>query len=70
MTRGVEKQACVVSVETMRLNFDTSCNENGSNLSLDLTLYFLVPIIVKCNKLVTMEAQTFFDFKALTCFII
>jgi hypothetical protein len=53
----------------VRLNLDASCNENGPNLSLDPTPYFLVPIIVKCNKLVTMEAQTLFDFGASTCFM-
>jgi hypothetical protein len=51
------------------LDLDASCNENDPNLSLDPTPYFLMPIIVKCSKLVTMEVQTFFDFGTLTCFI-
>jgi hypothetical protein len=29
---------------------------------------FLGPIIIKCNKLVIMEAQTLFDSSASTCF--
>jgi hypothetical protein len=53
----------------MKLEFDTSCNENGPNLSLDLTPYFLVPIIVKCGELMTMEVQTLHDHGTLTCFI-
>jgi hypothetical protein len=53
----------------MRLYLDASCNENGLSLFLDPTSYFLVPIIVKCSKLVIMEAQTFLDFDASTCFM-
>jgi hypothetical protein len=53
----------------MRLDVDASCNENGPNLFSDLTSCFLIPIIVKWSKLVTMEAQTFLDFGALICFI-
>jgi hypothetical protein len=30
---------------------------------------FLVPIIVKCSKLVTMEAQALLDYAALACFM-
>jgi hypothetical protein len=41
----------------------------GPNLPSDLAPYFLVPIIVKCNKLVIMEAQTLFYSSALACFI-
>ncbi len=52
----------------MRLDLDASCNENGFNLYLDPTPCFVVPIIIKCNKLVTMEAQTLFDSNASTCF--
>jgi hypothetical protein len=48
----------------MRLNFDASCDENGPNLFLKSSPFFLVPIIIKCNKLVRMEAQTFFDYGA------
>jgi hypothetical protein len=69
ITRGIEKQACLVSIKTMRLNFDASCNENGSSLFLDSTPCFLVTIIVKCNKLVTTEAQTLVDYGALACFM-
>ncbi len=57
------------SIGTVKLNLDASCNENGSNLSSGETPCFWVPIIIKCNKLVMMEAQTFFDFGALTCFM-
>ncbi len=49
--------------------FDASCNENGPNLSLDPAPCFLVPIIVKCNKFVTVEAQTLLDYGTLACFI-
>jgi hypothetical protein len=53
----------------MKINFDALCNKIGSSLSLDPTPCFLVPIIVKCNTLATMEAQTLVDFSASTCFI-
>jgi hypothetical protein len=53
----------------MRLDLDVSCNENGLNLSLDPSQCFLVPIIVKCSKLVTMEAQALLESSALTCFM-
>jgi hypothetical protein len=53
----------------MSLDLDAPCNDNGPNLSLDPTPCFLVPIIVKCNKLVMMEAQAFFYFGASTCFM-
>jgi hypothetical protein len=51
------------------LDLDASCNENDPNLSSNPTPYFLVPIIVKCSKLVTMEARTLLDFGALACFM-
>jgi hypothetical protein len=51
------------------LYLDASCNENGPSQSLDLAPCFLVPIIVKCNKFVTMEARTLFDYGTLECFI-
>jgi hypothetical protein len=54
---------------TTRLDLDTLCNENGHNLSLNPTPCFLVLIIIKCNKLVKMEAQTLLDFNTLACFI-
>ncbi len=50
------KRACPVLVGTARLDLDASCNENGPSLSLDPTPCFLVLIIVKFSKLVTMEA--------------
>ncbi len=56
-------------IGTPRLYFDASCNENGPSLSLDLAPCFLVPIIVKCNKFVTMEAQSLLDYGTLACFI-
>jgi hypothetical protein len=58
-----------ISTGTARLDLYASCNENGPSLSLDPTPCFLVPIIVKCNKLVMMEAQTFLDSSASTCFM-
>jgi hypothetical protein len=45
------------------------CIMYGPNLYSYLAPCFLVIIIVKCNKLVIMEAQTFFYFSALMCFI-
>ncbi len=68
-TKGIKKQTCSFSVRTTRLNLDASCNENGANLFSNPTPCLLVPIIIKYNKLVTMEAQTFLDSSALTCFI-
>jgi hypothetical protein len=56
-------------VGTTKLDLDASCNENGLDLFSDPTPCFLVPIIVKCIKLVSMEAQTLLDFNASTCFI-
>jgi hypothetical protein len=53
----------------MRLNLDASCNDNGPILSLSPMPCFLVPIIVKYSKLVTMEAQTLLNFGASTCFM-
>ncbi len=57
------------SIGTTRLDFDASCNGNGFSITLDPMPCFLVPIIVKCNKLLTMEAQTFLDYGAYVCFI-
>ncbi len=54
----------------MRLDLDTLCDDNSFKLSLDPTQCFLVPIIIKCNKLVAMNTQTFIDFSAFACFII
>jgi len=65
-TKGVEKQTCPILIKTARLNLDASCNENGPSLFLNPTPRL---IIVKCNKLVTIEAQTFFDSNASTCFM-
>jgi hypothetical protein len=53
----------------MRLDLDASCNENGPNLFSNPTPYFLVLIIIKCSKLVMIEAQTLLDFGGLTCFM-
>jgi hypothetical protein len=50
------------------LDLDASCNDNGSNLS-NLAPCFLLPIIVKCNKLVTMETPTFFDSNSSAYFV-
>jgi hypothetical protein len=52
-----------------RLDLDASCNENGPNLFYDPTPCFLILIIVKCNKLVMIKAQTFLNFNTLTCFM-
>ncbi len=68
-TRGVEKQTCPVLVMSIRLDLDASCNENGPSLFSNPTPCFLVPVIIKCNELVTMEAQTLLDCGASTCFM-
>jgi hypothetical protein len=56
-------------IKDCEVDLDASCDENGPNLSSDLAPCFLVPIIIKCSKLVMMEAQTFFDSSASTCFV-
>jgi hypothetical protein len=48
---------------------DASCNENGPNVFSNPAPCFLIPIIIKCNKLVIIEAQTFLDSNTLTCFM-
>jgi hypothetical protein len=53
----------------VKLNLDASCNKNGPTLFLDPTPCFLILIIVKCNKLVMMEAQIVLDSGASTCFM-
>jgi len=53
----------------VRLDLDASCNENGPNLFSNPATCLLVPIIVKCDKLMTMEAQTHFNSSTSTCFI-
>jgi hypothetical protein len=67
--KGVKKQACPVSIGTARLDLDKSCNENGPNLYWNPTPCFLVLITIKCRKLVTMEAQSFINYGASTCFM-
>ncbi len=67
--RRIKKQAYIVLVGIARLDLDASCNENGPNLFSDPTPCFLILIIVKCSKLVTMEAQTFLDLGASSCFM-
>jgi hypothetical protein len=67
ITTRVKKQACPISIGTMKLDFDASCNENGPNLSSNPTPCLLVPIIVKCSKLMTMEGSKFIDSNALAC---
>jgi len=57
-TKGNGKRTCPILVGIVRLDLDASCNENGPNLSLDPAPCFLVLIIIKCSKLVIMEAQT------------
>ncbi len=66
-TRRVEKQACLVPIGIVRMHFNASCDENGPNLSSNPTPCFLVPTIVKCSKLVMMEAQTLLYFYTLAC---
>jgi hypothetical protein len=54
---------------TTKVDLDATCNENGPNLFSNPTPCFLVPITIKCSKVVSMEAQTLFDFSSLACFI-
>jgi hypothetical protein len=58
-----------ISIRTVRLDLNASCNENGPGLSLDPIPCFLILIIVKCNKLMMMEAQTLLDSNTSTCFM-
>jgi hypothetical protein len=51
------------------LDLDASYNEYGPNLSSNLAPCFLVPIILKCSKLVIMQAQTLLDSSALACYM-
>jgi len=68
-TIRVGKKTCLISIGSMRLDLDASCNENGLNIYLNPTPCFLVLIIVKCSKLMTMEAQALFDYGTSTCFM-
>jgi hypothetical protein len=68
-TRGIKTWACQISIDIARLDLDASCNDNGLAYFQTQHHVFLVPIIVKCNKLVMMEAQTFLNFGASTCFM-
>jgi hypothetical protein len=54
--RGVGKQACLVSIGTTSLDLNVSCIKNCPILFSNPTPCFLIPIIVKCSKVVTMEA--------------
>jgi hypothetical protein len=56
-------------IKDREVDLDVSRDENGPNLCLDPAPCFLVPIIIKCSKLVMMEARTFFDFGTSTCFM-
>jgi hypothetical protein len=53
----------------MRLDLDASCNENGPNLFSNPTTCLLVPIIIKCDKIMTMEAPTLLNSSSSTCFV-
>jgi hypothetical protein len=56
-------------IKDSKVDLDASCDENGPNLSSNPAPCFLVPIIIKCSKLVMMDAQTFFYFSTSTCFV-
>lgn len=52
----------------MRMELNVSYYKNGHNLSLDPTPCFLIPIIIKSYKVVTMETQALVDYGAFACF--
>ncbi len=49
------------------MDFNVSYYKNGHNLSLDPTPCFLILIIIKSYKVVTMETQAFIDYGAFGC---
>jgi hypothetical protein len=65
----LEKWGCLVSIRTTRLDSDASYVQNSPNLLLDLTSYFLSPIMIKYGTSMTMEIETLLDFSASMCFI-
>jgi hypothetical protein len=53
----------------MKLDLNASCVQNGPTLSSELTLYFLLPIMIKGGKSKTMQTQALLNSKAFACFI-
>ncbi len=53
----------------MKLDLDASCVQNGPNLLLDPTPRFLLPIMIKYDKSMTMKTKALFDSSAYVCFI-
>ncbi len=56
-------------VGTLKLNLNTSCVGNGANLSLDLSLSLLLPVMINCNKPMTIKIQALLDPRAFVCFV-
>ncbi len=59
------KRGRLVSLGTVRLNFDVSCIQNSLTLSSKLAPYFLMPIMIKGGKSMTVWTHS----KAFACFI-
>jgi hypothetical protein len=53
----------------VKLDSEASRVQNGPNLPSNSTPCFLLPIMNKYNKSMTMEIKTLFDFGASPCFI-
>ncbi len=58
----------LISIATMKLNFDASCVQNSPTLSLKPGPCFLLPIIIKGGKSTILRTQTLLNSKASTCF--
>jgi len=53
----------------LRLDLNTSCVGNGASLSSDLTPSLLLPIMINCNKSMTIKIQALLDPHAFVCFV-
>jgi hypothetical protein len=63
------KRGCLISIMTMRVDFNASCVQNGPTLFSKPTPYFLMPIMIKGGKSMTVRTQTLLDSRAFACFI-
>jgi hypothetical protein len=59
-----EKRKHPISVATMKLDFDASCDWNGPSPFWNPT-----HCVANCNKSMTMKIKMLFDFSAFACFI-
>jgi hypothetical protein len=53
----------------VKLDLNASCVQNNPTLFSKPTPYFLLPIIIKGGKSMTMQTQALLDLRASTCFI-